>query len=131
MSIFSRGGEARRDQRGLAASAQLVVAFPLLMLLTLGVIQAGVWLHGRNVAQRAAVAAVDVGRGSYGTVEDAQQRGRELATAGGLRDVSVRVTRGPGGVSAQVQARATLLLDLGLASLDETAAAPLELVSNP
>jgi Flp pilus assembly protein TadG len=121
-----RGG----DQRGLAASAQLAVAFPLLLLITLGVIQAGVWLHGRNVAQRAAVAAVDVARGSYGTAADAEQRGRDIAAAGGLREVSVRVSRGPGGVTADVRARATLLLDLGLASLDETAAAPLERVSS-
>jgi hypothetical protein len=77
------------------------------------------------------VAAVDVARGSYGTVADAEQRGREIAVAGGLREVSVRVSRGPGGVNADVRARATLLLDLGLASLDETAAAPLERVSSP
>ena len=127
VGTLRRGG----DQRGLAASAQLAVAFPLLLLLTLGVIQAGVWLHGRNVAQRAAVAAVDVARGSYGTVADAEQRGREIASSGGLRDVSVRVSRGPGGVTADVRARATLMLDLGLASLDETAAAPLERVSSP
>jgi hypothetical protein len=120
-----------RDQRGLAASAQLAVAFPLLLLITLGVIQAGLWLHGRNVAQRAAVAAVDVARGSYGTVADAEQRAREIAAAGGLRDVSVRVSRGPGAASADVRARATLLLDLGLGSLEETAAAPLERVSSP
>jgi Flp pilus assembly protein TadG len=100
VSTLRRGG----DQRGLAASAQLAVAFPLLLLITLGVIQAGVWLHGRNVTQRAAVAAVDVARGSYGTVADAEQRGREIAAAGGLREVSVQVSRGPDGVTADVRA---------------------------
>lgn len=35
-----------RDERGLSESVQHAVIFPVLMLLTLGVIQAGIWIHG-------------------------------------------------------------------------------------
>ena len=122
---------ATGDQRGLSGSAQLAVVFPLLMLLTLGIVSAGVWLHGRNVAQRAATAAVDVARGSYGTAGEAEQRARGIAEAGGLRGVTVRVARGPDRVWVDVSGRATTILDLGLAGIHETAAAPRERVSAP
>lgn len=122
---------AASDARGLSGSAQLAVVFPLLLLLTLGIVSAGVWLHGRNVAQRAATAAVDVARGSYGTAAQAEQRARDIAESGGLREVSVQVTRGPDRVRADVRGRATTILDLGLAGIEETAAAPRERVSAP
>ena len=121
----------RTDERGLSSSTQLAVVFPLLMLLTLGIVQAGLWLHARNVAQRAATAAVDVARGSYGTAGEGEQRARDLASAAGLTDVSVRVDRGPQRVTAVVSAHATLVLDLGLGRIEETAAGPRERVSNP
>ncbi len=120
-----------RDQRGLSGSVQLVVVFPLLMLLTLGIVSAGVWLHGRNVAQRAATAAVDVARGSYGTAEQAEQRARDIAESGGLQQVTVHVTRGPEQVRADVGGRATTILDLELGGIFETATAPREKVSTP
>lgn len=119
------------DQRGLSSSTQLAVVFPLLMLLTLGIVEAGLWLHARNVAQRAATAAVDVARGSYGTAGEGEQRARDLASAAGLSDVVVHVERGPQRVSAVVTAHATLVLDLGLGTVSETAAGPRERVSIP
>ena len=125
------GPPGRRDERGLSSSTQLAVVLPLLMLLTLGIVEAGLWLHARNVAQRAATAAVDVARGSYGTAGEGEQRARDLAGAAGLTDVVVRVDRGPQRVSAVVSARATLVLDLGLGRIEETAAGPRERVSTP
>jgi Flp pilus assembly protein TadG len=130
--LRSRGRALRRtDQRGLSSSTQLAVVFPLLMLLTLGIVQAGLWLHARNVAQRAATAAVDVARGSYGTAGDGEQRARDLAASAGLTDVVVHVDRGPQRVTARVSAHATLVLDLGLGAIDETASGPRERVSTP
>jgi hypothetical protein len=121
----------RADQRGLSSSTQLAVVFPLLMLLTLGIIQSGLWLHARNVAQRAATAAVDVARGSYGTAGEGEQRARELAAAAGLTDVVVHVDRGPQRVTADVTAHATLVIDLGLGTIEESASGPRERVSTP
>jgi hypothetical protein len=120
-----------RDQRGLSESIQLAVVWPVLMLLTLGIIQAGIWLHARNVAERAATAVVDVARGADGSSGSAEELGDDLARAGGLTDVSVTVVRGPTKVSARVSGTAPLILDLGLGGISETAAAPLERVTPP
>jgi Flp pilus assembly protein TadG len=120
-----------RDERGLSESVQWAVLWPLLMLLTLGIIQAGIFLHGRNVAQRAATAAVDAARGSYGSTGDAEQLGARIASAGGLRNISVRVRRTGSTVTADVTAYPPMILDLDLGRIDETAAAPVERVTRP
>ena len=120
-----------RGERGLTESAQYAVILPLLLLVTLGIIQAGVWLHGHNVAARAASAAVDVARGSFGSTAEAQEQAADLATAGGLLDVRVSVTRGAGRVTAAVSARAPVIFPVGLGRISETATAPLERVTPP
>ncbi len=121
----------RRDERGLSESVQFAVVWPVLMLVTLGILQAGLWLHGRNVAQRAAAAAVDTARGSTGSVAAAHEAATDLARSGGLGDVAVEVVRGATDVTATVTAASPLLLDLGLGRLQERAAAPLERVTPP
>jgi hypothetical protein len=101
------------------------------MMATLGIIQSGIWLHGRNVALRAASAAADVARGSYGTAVDAEVVATGIAQAGGLKQVSVKVDRRSTAVTVTVHAQAVLILDLGLGSLTETASVPVERVSQP
>jgi Flp pilus assembly protein TadG len=120
-----------RDERGLSESVQWAVLWPLLMLVTLGIIQAGIFLHGRNVAQRAATAAVDAARGSYGSTADAEQLGTTIASSGGLRSISVRVQRTATTVTADVSAYPPMIFDLALGRINETAAAPLERVTQP
>jgi hypothetical protein len=120
-----------RSERGLSESVQHAVIFPVLMLVTLGVIQAGIWIHGHTVAARAAAAGVDVARGSYGTSAEAHDRAARLATAGGLHDVSVETHRTGTRAEVVVSGRAPLMLDLGLARITEHASAPLERVTRP
>ncbi|HSU36283.1 MAG TPA: TadE/TadG family type IV pilus assembly protein [Propionibacteriaceae bacterium] len=120
-----------RDERGLSESTQWAVLFSLLMLVTLGIIQAGIVLHGRNVAQRAATAAVDVARGSYGTVAEAEELANDIARSGGLEAVSVRVTRGATQATADVTGRAPAMLDIGIGRIHESASAPLERTVSP
>jgi uncharacterized membrane protein len=120
-----------RDERGLSESVQWAVLWPLLMLLALGIIQAGIFLHGRNVAQRAATAAVDAARGSYGSPGDAEQLGVRIAGSGGLRNISVRVQRTGSMVTAHVSAYSPMIFDIDVGRIDETAAAPLEGVTPP
>ena len=120
-----------RDERGLSESVQWAVLWPLLMLLTLGIIQAGIFLHGRNVAQRAATAAADVARGSYGSAADAEHLGESIASSGGLKSISVRVQRTGTTVTADVSAYPPMIFDLDLGRIDETAVAPLERVTQP
>jgi Flp pilus assembly protein TadG len=120
-----------RDERGLSESVQWAVLWPLLMLLTLGIIQAGIFLHGRNVAQRAATAAVDVARGSFGNAADAEHLGESIASSGGLKSISVRVQRTGTTVTADVSAYPPMIFDLDLGRINETAVAPLERVTQP
>jgi uncharacterized membrane protein len=120
-----------RDERGLIESVQWAILWPLLMLLTLGIIQAGIFLHGRNVAQRAATAAVDAARGSYGSAADAQHVGESIASSGGLRNISVHVQRTGTTATAEISAYAPMIFDLGLGRINETAVAPLERVTQP
>ena len=122
---------AARDERGLSESVQWAILWPLLMLLTLGIIQAGIFLHGRNVAQRAATTAVDAARGSYGTVTDAQHLAETIASSGGLENISVRVQRTATSASADVSGNAPMIFDLGLGRITESATAPLERPTQP
>ncbi len=121
----------RRDERGLSQSVQYAVITPALMLVTLGIVQAGVWIHGHNVAVQAANAATDVARGSYGRAGEASDLATKLATAGGLRDVRVAVSRDSDEVNVTVTAQAPLIFGSGLARIAETARAPLERVTGP
>jgi Flp pilus assembly protein TadG len=120
-----------RDERGLSESVQWAVLWPALMLVTLGIIHAGIFLHGRNVAQRAATAAVDAARGSYGSAADAQHLAANIAASAGLKDVSVRVQRSGTTVTADILATAPMIFDLRLGRINETASAPLERVTAP
>ena len=119
-----------RDERGLSESTQWAVLFSLLMLLTLGIIQVGITLHGRNVAQRAATAAVDTARGSFGSTTEAQQVAQGIAQSGGLQGVTIRISRGAISVTADVTGRAPAILDIA-SRIHETASAPLERASQP
>jgi Flp pilus assembly protein TadG len=105
---------AARDERGVSESVQWAVLWPVLMLVTLGIIQAGIFLHGRNVAQRAATAAVDAARGSYGSATDAEHLAEAIASSGGLTEVSVRVQRTGAVVNVDVSGNAPMIFDLDL-----------------
>lgn len=120
-----------RDERGLTESVQFALIWPLLVLLTLGIIQTGLWLHGRNVAQRAATAATGVARGSYGDPAEARQLATSLARAGGLTDVNVDLSMGVREVTVSVSAAAPAILDVGLGRIRESASAPKERVTQP
>lgn len=120
-----------RDERGLSQSVQYAVLWPTLMLATLGIIQAGVWVHGQNVAVRAAGAAADVARGSYGTSAEAQALAMRLASSGGLDEVQISVSRGGARVDVTVSARAPAIFDVGLGRISETATLPVERVTAP
>ncbi len=122
---------SKRNERGLSESVQHAVIFPVLMLVTLGVIQAGIWVHGHTVAARAAAAGADIARGSYGSAAQGRETAARLASAGGLSDVTVDARRGGTQVEVVVNGRAPLMLDLGLATITEQASAPVERATRP
>jgi Flp pilus assembly protein TadG len=120
-----------RDQRGITESAQFALIWPLLLLVSLGIIQAGIWIHGHNVANRAANAAVDAASGSYGSSAEARQIAEGIARSGGLTAVDVRVSAGSTVTQVTVAGNAPTLLDLPLGRIHETASAPVERVTRP
>jgi Flp pilus assembly protein TadG len=120
-----------RTERGVSESVQYALIWPLIMLTTLGIIESGIWLHSRNAALRAAIAAADTARGTYSSSGNAEAVAQAIAQSGGLRQISVAVDRSPTSVTVVVNAQAALILDLGLGALTETASAPVERVSQP
>lgn len=121
----------RGRERGLTNSLQFAVIVPALMLATFGLIQAGLWLHGRNVAAEAVTAAADVARDYDGNQAEAAQAARRIAAVGGLTDVRLTFRRSPRSVSVRMVAKPPVIFDLGLGVVTETATAPLERVTGP
>lgn len=118
-------------ERGITQSAQFALVWPMLLLVSLGIIQAGIWVHGHNVADRAANAAVDAASGSYGSAAEAREIAAGIARSGGLTDVVVQVSSGAALVDVTVTGNAPSLLDLPLGRIRESASAPVERVTRP
>lgn len=72
-----RAGNRAADEAG-SASAELVVATPLLLLLVLGVIQFALWQHASHVAQAAAQQGLAVGRVQGGSEQSATAQATAL-----------------------------------------------------
>jgi Flp pilus assembly protein TadG len=67
----------RRGERG-DASVEIVIAVPVLLLMIMLVIQAGLWFHGSQLAEAAAQEGVQAGRASNGSTAVAERRAREF-----------------------------------------------------
>ncbi|MEV0396514.1 TadE/TadG family type IV pilus assembly protein [Polymorphospora rubra] len=86
---------AARPDAG-AATAELAVAMPLLLLLVMLVIQAGLWMHATHVAQTAATRAANAAAGYQSSAATGHDAGGQTLAAigdGVLKDPSVSVTR--------------------------------------
>ena len=115
----------------MTESVQIALIWPLLLLVTIGVIQAGIWIHGRQVALRAAVTAADVASGSASSSGAAQDLATKIARSAGLNSVDVDVDTSATTVRVVVSGTMPSILDLPLGRISESAAAPRELVSTP
>lgn len=92
----SRHCRGRDDERG-SATAELVIATPLLLLLILGIVQFALWEHAVHVAQATAQQGLAAGRIQGGTGDAATQEARsvlEQLGSGVLVHPSVTATRG-------------------------------------
>lgn len=124
------GVSTHRDERGLAESTQWVVVVPVLLALVLGLVQVGVWLHGRSVASSAAAAGADRMAGG-GSRQDAEAVARAIASAGGLLDVSLDATERDGLVTVSVSGSTQVFFDVGQSRVIERAVLPAEEVTRP
>lgn len=118
-------------ERGLTNSLQFTVIVPALMLATFGLIQAGLWLHARNVAAEAVTAAADVARDYDGDPAAARDTAQRIAAVGGLTDVRLTIRQQPTSVSVTMVAKPPVIFELGLGRITETATAPVERVTTP
>ena len=116
-------------ERGLSESLSWALIAPALLLVVLGIIEVAIWAHGRDVAGSAAAAGADVGSVRGGTVESARRAGLNVASAGGLLDVTIDVSRDVDAIRITVSGRAPQPLELGLGRVTETVRMPVERVS--
>lgn len=120
-----------RDQRGLSESLQWTVITPALMLALLGTIQAGILMHGHNVALNAAQAAAEAGS-AYGSGTAASKgQAQRVAEAGGLKDVRVSMKQVGTRLDVTVTGQIPIFFDIGQGAITERASAPVEQVTDP
>lgn len=113
------------NQRGVAESVQWAILMPALLMLILGLIQTGIWLHGRAVAASAAATIADL-RAPGDEPSAAEQAGRRVAASGGLTDVGVEIGTEQGLLVVTVTGRPLSFLDFGLTQIRERAVTPVE-----
>ncbi len=123
---------ARRHERGQAGSAtlELVVVFPVVLLLIFGIVQTAVWYHARTLAMLAAQDGLRAAQALDGTA--AQGRARAAAAlqgngaAGFLADPAVTATRTAAGAAVTISGRSVALLPGTGIPLTQTAIGPIE-----
>ena len=106
-------GQPRRDDG--AATAETVVAMPLLMLLILLVVQFGVWAHSIHVAQATATEALAAARADGATAADGRQRAEQVRAQIGRRmlaNTRISVSRGVDMVQVDVTGTAPRVIPL-------------------
>lgn len=111
------------NQRGVSESTQWAVLTPVVLLLVLGLVQLGVWLHSRTVASQAAATVADL---KAAGAQDAAGAGQRLARAAGLEQVRITSKTESGVVVVQVSARAPVFFDVGQGQIVERAVLPVE-----
>jgi Flp pilus assembly protein TadG len=109
--VQSRRGD-RLDERG-SATAELVIATPLLLLLILGIVQFAVWEHAVHVAQATAQQGLAAGRIQGGTEQAATTQANSVLTqlgSGVLVHPNVSATRGAITTTVEVTGQAEGIL---------------------
>jgi Flp pilus assembly protein TadG len=92
-----------------AATAELVIAMPVLLLMVMLIIQAGVWWHATHIAQAAATRAASTAAAYQSSAAAGQSAGSDTLAAigsGVLKDPSVSVTRTATTVRVQIDGTA-------------------------
>ena len=110
----------RMNERGEAA-LELAIVAPVLMLLLLGVVQFGLWYHGQNVVQTAALEASRVASAEEAGSNEGEDRARNVLRAGlgsAASEPIVLVDLGQDDVRVSIQASMRGLLPLpGLSNI--------------
>lgn len=120
-----------RDQRGFSDSIQWTILMPMVLLVIFGIIQVGLWAHGRTVAGNAAAAAAEEASLLHATSGAGAELGRRVAARGGLERLEVSVTVGATEVTATVSGRMPTFFDAGQTHVTQQVTRPRERVTTP
>ncbi|QIK72291.1 pilus assembly protein [Propioniciclava coleopterorum] len=121
----------RRDERGVTDSVQWAILLPAVLLSVLGIIQVGLWAHGRTVATNAAVAAAERAALYRASTADARATAARVAQHGGLVDLEVSLVESADQITVRVAGRMPTFFDLGQTRVEEQASRPRERVTRP
>lgn len=117
------------DERG-SATAELVLAVPLLLLLIMLIAQVALWMHATHIAQAAASEALSATRVDGGTVAHGQEEADRVLHqlgSGPLRSPHASITRGPDEASVHVEGTVTAVVPFLTLTAVGDAAGPIEL----
>lgn len=104
---------------------------PLILVVLLGIIQSGVWLHGRQSARAAAQVAAEAERVAHPIPGAGERAAQRVASHGGITDLGVSITRTGETVTVTVTGKTMMFVDLGYGRFSETAVLPVERVTTP
>jgi len=90
---------------------QVAILFPAILFWLMLIVQYGLWWHAKQLANAAAIEAVDVAQLPTGSADAGDAAARELlGQSGNLSNVEVTVDRTPSLVTAEVTGRAPQLV---------------------
>lgn len=108
---------------------EAAIILPVIIVLTMLVVQFALVWHGRHIAQAAAADAARSAAGYQSTAGRGQADAADFLHAVAphlLSGASVRVTRGPAQVTTAIHAQVLSVIPFGRFSVDEHAVAPVE-----
>jgi hypothetical protein len=118
----------RANDRG-AASAELVIAAPLVLLILMAIMQFALWSHATHIAQAAAAQGLAASRVQGGTAADgtsAAQRVLDQLARGPLTGGNVSSERGAASASVRISGTATAIVPFVRLPVRAEAAGPVE-----
>lgn len=122
------------DDEGGSAAVELVVVFPVTLLIVLAVIQFGVWYHAADIARAAAQQGVRTASAYASTADDGQARARRVLADNGrslIRHPVVTPYRDGDLARVTVTGSALPVVPLIHLAIHESATAPVEAFRPP
>lgn len=125
----TRARHGGRGEHG-AATVELTIIFPIVLLLIFGIVQAAVWYHGRTLAMLAAQDALRATQALNGTAAEGRKLAVEALAGNGatgfLTDPAVTATRTSTTATITIIARSVALLPGTGLPITQHAAGPVE-----
>lgn len=119
-------GQRLRSDAG-SSTTELVLMMPVVLLLVLVGVHAGMYYHAGHVIEAAAQEALESAQGEQGSAQDGLDSATAfLAEAGGIRNPDVEVTRDAAEVRVLVQAEAPNVLPFAVWHVTASVAGPVE-----